>query len=355
MSEIESPTPPEMQDAPAVMTEAAPQIAQEIAQEAAQVATQPTPEISQEAAAETAPVETAPAVEQVAMEAAAPSAQISGEKPALPPKNKRSKRGQNRKTTPGGKELGGKETGNKGKSKDKGRDKNQDPSWVSYQPADIIKRMQNKRSIWDAYMEDAGALSLQIRQWGLGASLAILLAQTQSKRKRRLYWDLSKWMLKERKLKGKNSRSLIESVLYGDAFYLLRATEASLGFLEEILFLGQQKAYQPMSGKEGGKEGVKEIVQDKASETVTDSAPDQPEVEVSSESEVTTGAEDINEVETTVEIEAAPEVENHSEVESSTDVSAAPAVETEAETSAEITPEITPDQNDETRSAPVHA
>ncbi|MBT9545511.1 MAG: hypothetical protein IV090_09000 [Candidatus Sericytochromatia bacterium] len=333
MSETEIQTTPELPIAPAAVAEAAP--------EAAQEATHTPAEISAETSAEIA------ATEQAAPEATAPSPGLGGEKPASPPQNKRSKRGQNRKTTPGGKDVSGKEAGKKGKSKDKGRDKNQDPSWVSYQPADIIKRMQNKRSIWDAYMEDAGALSLQIRQWGLGASLAILLAQTQSKRKRRLYWDLSKWMLKERKLKGKNSRSLIESVLYGDAFYLLRATEASLGFLEEILFLGQQKAYQPMIGKESGKEGLNP--QENAPETVADSASDQPKMEVSSESEV----------ETTVEVEAPLEVENHSEVEDTTDISAAPAVEIEAESGAETTPETTPeatpDQNDETRSAPVHA
>lgn len=353
MSETETPTTPELPIAPAAVAEATP----EAAPEAAQEATHTPAEVSAETSAEIA------SIEQVAPEATAPSPDLGGEKPASPPQNKRSKRGQNRKTTPGGKEVSGKEAGKKGKSKDKGRDKNQDPSWVSYQPADIIKRMQNKRSIWDAYMEDAGALSLQIRQWGLGASLAILLAQTQSKRKRRLYWDLSKWMLKERKLKGKNSRSLIESVLYGDAFYLLRATEASLGFLEEILFLGQQKSYQPTSSKEGGKEVVN--AQSIAPETVTDSASDQPQVEVSSESEVTTGVENSgevennNEVETTAEVEATPEVENNNEVEDTTDISAAPAVETEAETTPETTsektPETTPDQNDETRSAPVHA
>jgi len=335
MSETETPTTPELPIAPAAVAEATP----EAAPEAAQEATHTPAEVSAETSAEIA------SIEQVAPEATAPSPDLGSEKPASPPQNKRSKRGQNRKTTPGGKEVSGKEAGKKGKSKDKGRDKNQDPSWVSYQPADIIKRMQNKRSIWDAYMEDAGALSLQIRQWGLGASLAILLAQTQSKRKRRLYWDLSKWMLKERKLKGKNSRSLIESVLYGDAFYLLRATEASLGFLEEILFLGQQKSYQPTSSKEGGKEVVN--AQSIAPETVTDSASDQPQVEVSSESEVTTG------------VENSGEVENNNEVEDTTDISAAPAVETEAETTPETTsektPETTPDQNDETRSAPVHA
>ena len=338
MSETEIPTTPELPIAPVAVAESAPEVAPEVSQEAVQTATQVPLEMSEEAVT----TDTAP-TEPLAPEATAPSADSGTEKPAPPPQNKRPKRGQNRKTTPGEKDMSGKDKGSKGKSKDKGRDKNQDPSWVSYQPADIIKRMQNKRSIWDAYMEDAGALSLQIRQWGLGASLAILLAQTQSKRKRRLYWDLSKWMLKERKLKGKNSRSLIESVLYGDAFYLLRATEASLGFLEEILFLGQQKAYQPMNIKEGGKEGVKENVQDKAPEEVLDSASDHPETGGSSESEVSTEVASTNEVETAVEIEATPEVENHSEVESTTDLSAAPAIET------------TTDQNDETRSAPVHA
>jgi len=313
MSETETPATPAA--TPEVAAESTPAVTSEAA-----------PQSSEVAVAETTPSETTP---PQPLAADAPPV-ASSEKPSRGPQNKRPKRGQNRKGAPADKEAGGKE-----KSRNKNRDKNQDPSWVSYQPADIIKRMQNKRAIWEAYMEDAVALSLQIRQWGLGASLAVLLAQTQSKRKRRLYWDLSKWMLKERKLKGKNSRSLIESVLYGDAFYLLRATEASLGFLEEILFLGQQKTYQPLSGKEKAPE--------KPAENETEQAPTQAETEMASEEEAS------------ADVAFSPEAESSSEVESSTDMPAVPVAEIEAEPSSEILPEIISDQNDETRSAPVHA
>lgn len=320
MSETESPTLSENQPPPlAVSPEVSSSPETETAPAAADI-----PAVSQEAApAQTgdAPLPEAVAAAETAINDAPTDTAL--EKPAVQPQNKHPKRGKKRKASAEGKEKN--RDKNPGKGRDKSRDKNQDPSWVSYQPADIIKRMQSKRSIWDAYMEDANALSLQIRQWGLGASLAVLLAQTQSKRKRRLYWDLSKWMLKERKLKGKNSRSLIESVLYGDAFYLLRATEASLGFLEEILFLGQQKAYQPLSGKE--------------------KAP--------SEAETAREGNAPAEVNTVAEEQTPPEAETVSEV-ATADAETTPEAET-APAAADISAETPPDQNDETRSAPVHA
>lgn len=108
---------------------------------------------------------------------------------------------------------------------------------VSYQPDAIILRLQKKPGLIKAYQEDARVLYLHIRQWGLGMALSLLLSHPQTKRKQRLYRDLSKWLVKERQLKGKNKRSLIESVIYGDPLYLLQATEASLNYLETILHL----------------------------------------------------------------------------------------------------------------------
>jgi hypothetical protein len=234
-----------------------------------------------------------PAIAQVVQESVTPAAQ------ANPEKKQRSARNKKRKPSAPVKEK--------------------DQAWVSYKPSDIVKRIQNRRAIWDAYMDEARSLSLQIRQWGLGASLALLLSQTQSKRKRRIYWDLSKWMIKERRLKGKNARSLIESVIYGDSFYLLRATEASLGFLEEILFLGEQKAYQPENAPK------KTVVRPKQS-------PDKPIEEAPTQAEV---------------IE--PEIAEPTVIEP--EIAEPAVIEEIAEPAA---PEET-DHNDETRSATVHA
>lgn len=287
-----------------------------IAHVAAESAAESTPTVASEASEAVSSVEVNTPV------TAETNATAEAKEAPTRPRKKRNKRGKTNKAKAEGAEP----------SKDKKREKKTDPNWVSYQPADILKRMQNKRSLWEAYQEDARALALQIQQWGLGTSLAILLAQTQSKRKRRLYWDLSKWMLKERKLKGKNARSLIESILYGDAFYLLRATEASLGFLEEILFLGQQKAYQPISAQE------------KSAEKQTDRGiaptepPHLPEMAATPTEEMPTSVETTPTAEA-LPVEAVPEVEGPKDTEANTDVNT----------------ETPPDQNDENRSAPVHA
>ena len=138
---------------------------------------------------------------------------------------------------------------NKNRPPAAGAKKQTPPAMISYQIGEILKRLQQKPGILQAYLEDARLLYLQIRQWGLGSSLALLLSDPQTKRKQRLYWDLSKWLLKERKIKGKNNRSLIESVIYGDSFYLMRATEASLDFLQEILETSEQDSLRAKTSK----------------------------------------------------------------------------------------------------------
>ncbi|HEY9841642.1 MAG TPA: type III-B CRISPR module-associated protein Cmr5, partial [Candidatus Obscuribacterales bacterium] len=99
--------------------------------------------------------------------------------------------------------------------------------------------------VYRAYVHEAESLLYQIRLVGLGPALAVLLSQTEHKSKRRIYWDISKWIFKEQRIKGKNVRSLMESIVYGDPRFLLKATHSVVNFLEELVRLSQEPAYQP--------------------------------------------------------------------------------------------------------------
>lgn len=116
-----------------------------------------------------------------------------------------------------------------------------------YKPAQVLQRMKGRQAIYKAYLADSEALLLQIRLLGLGPALALLQAQTENKSQRRVYWDLSQWIFKAQRIRGRNSRSLLDSVVYGDSRFLVKATHAAVQFLEAVLQLGQQHAKQPQT------------------------------------------------------------------------------------------------------------
>lgn len=116
-----------------------------------------------------------------------------------------------------------------------------------YKPAQVLQRMKGRHAIYQAYLADSEALLLQIRLLGLGPALALLQAQSENKSQRRVYWDLSQWIFKAQRIRGRNSRSLLDSVVYGDSRFLVKATHAAVQFLEAVLQLGQQHAKQPQT------------------------------------------------------------------------------------------------------------
>jgi hypothetical protein len=116
-----------------------------------------------------------------------------------------------------------------------------------YKPAQVLQRMKGRQAIYQAYLADSEAILLQIRLLGLGPALALLQAQSENKSQRRVYWDLSQWIFKAQRIRGRNSRSLLDSVVYGDSRFLVKATHAAVQFLEAVLQLGQQHAKQPQT------------------------------------------------------------------------------------------------------------
>ncbi|PKL76996.1 MAG: hypothetical protein CVV27_07430 [Candidatus Melainabacteria bacterium HGW-Melainabacteria-1] len=131
------------------------------------------------------------------------------------------------------------------RSDQKGEPRQSRNDQMAYRPEHILQRMHGKPGVFRAYLHEAEALLYQIRLVGLGPSLAVLLSQTEHKSKRRIYWDISKWVFKEQRIKGKNVRSLMESIVYGDPRFLLKSTHSVVNFLEELVRLSQQETYQP--------------------------------------------------------------------------------------------------------------
>ncbi|MBF2053055.1 MAG: hypothetical protein IGS03_06265 [Candidatus Sericytochromatia bacterium] len=123
-------------------------------------------------------------------------------------------------------------------------EKRRKPPGGGYKPAQVLQRMKGRSGIYKAYLADSEALLLQIRLLGLGPALALLQAQSENKSQRRVYWDLSQWIFKAQRIRGRNSRSLLDSVVYGDSRFLVKATHAAVQFLEAILQLDQQNAKQ---------------------------------------------------------------------------------------------------------------
>lgn len=119
------------------------------------------------------------------------------------------------------------------------------PKHQGYSPAQVLKRLRQRPGVYRGYLKEAQLLMYQIRRVGLGPALAILLAHTDHKNKRRIYWDLSKWVFRQQRVKGKNARSLMESLIYGDAQFLLKASHSVTEFLETLYRLSQEAEYQP--------------------------------------------------------------------------------------------------------------
>ncbi len=128
-----------------------------------------------------------------------------------------------------------------------GQNNKQRNDQVAYRPDQVLQRMQSRPGVYRAYVHEAEALIYQIRLVGLGPALAVLLSQTEHKSKRRIYWDISKWVFKEQRIKGKNVRSLMESIVYGDPRFLLKATHSVVNFLEDLVRLSHEEAYQPQA------------------------------------------------------------------------------------------------------------
>lgn len=212
-----------------------------------------------------APSENAPAPAADAAPAAAPAAQpggqtggqggqASGHRPSRQGKPGDGKSGQRRNHQPRGSRPPRQGEGKPGEGKPADAKAGQRPArnqqakrgdQMAYRPDQVLQRLHGRPGVFRAYVHEAEALLYQIRLVGLGPSLAVLLSQTEHKSKRRIYWDISKWIFKEQRIKGKNVRSLMESIVYGDPRFLLKATHSVVNFLEELVKLSQDPAHQP--------------------------------------------------------------------------------------------------------------
>lgn len=219
-------------------------------------APQPLPEGDGAAPADAAPADAAPAD---AAAAQAQRGQRNGQRNEQRNDqrgNRGQGRGQNRgrqggqAAAQGGAQPNAQSGGNRGQGNRGERQKHSDQ--IAYKPEQILQRMQNRPGVYRAYLHEAEALLYQIRLVGLGPALAVLLSQTEHKSKRRIYWDISKWVFKEQRIKGKNVRSLMESIVYGDPRFLLKATHSVVNFLEDLVRLSQQPAYQPHANPKPG-------------------------------------------------------------------------------------------------------
>lgn len=86
----------------------------------------------------------------------------------------------------------------------------------------------------DEYTGEAKKLPARIMAAGLGPALAFLAAKAKDKKKHlnQFLADLSSWVLKERSIACTHPTSLLESVVFGDATFLRRATDESLSYLQ---------------------------------------------------------------------------------------------------------------------------
>lgn len=207
------------------------------------------------APSESAPAaETAPAAAPAAQSGAQPACQNSGNRPPRQGKPGEGKSGQRRNNQPRGSRPPRQGEGKPGEGKPADAKAGQRPArnqqakrgdQMAYRPDQVLQRLHGRPGVFRAYVHEAEALLYQIRLVGLGPSLAVLLSQTEHKSKRRIYWDISKWIFKEQRIKGKNVRSLMESIVYGDPRFLLKATHSVVNFLEELVKLSQDPAHQP--------------------------------------------------------------------------------------------------------------
>lgn len=274
----EAASSPESHAPEAAATEAAPEAAQEVSAPAAPEApAEPSPELSAEPSAN-ASFEAEPAAEAASTEAAAeaPSeapAQTEQASPARPDARAGGRsegRGDGKQPRRDNRRDGGNKGGGgqqrpprqpnqanasgqanqpnqQAKPARNQNNKQQRNDQVAYRPEQVLQRMQSRPGVYRAYVHEAEALIYQIRLVGLGPALAVLLAHTEHKSKRRIYWDISKWVFKEQRIKGKNVRSLMESIVYGDPRFLLKATHSVVNFLEDLVRLSHEEAYKPQA------------------------------------------------------------------------------------------------------------
>lgn len=144
---------------------------------------------------------------------------------------------------------------------------------AGHRPAQVLTRLKRRPGVYRMYLQEAEQLLYHIRLTGLGPALALLLSQTEHKSKRRVYWDISKWAFKEQRLSGKNARSLMESVVYGESKFLMEATRSIVRFLEDLLRLSQQKKYRPEDLEQAEKAPAQSEVQSEEKDSGAADAP----------------------------------------------------------------------------------
>ena len=85
----------------------------------------------------------------------------------------------------------------------------------------------------EEYAREAKKLPTRIMASGLGQALAFILAKAQAKKKNltRLHDHLTDWVICKRPMTAKNSKSLLVSIIEGDAAFLRRATDEVLAYL----------------------------------------------------------------------------------------------------------------------------
>lgn len=97
-----------------------------------------------------------------------------------------------------------------------------------------IARLKKKGQVEQGdYAREAKKLPMRIMSAGLGQALAFLRAKASEKPGlQQLYHDLTDWVFQGRKLRGKAPKSLLQSIIEGDAVFLRRATDEVLAYLE---------------------------------------------------------------------------------------------------------------------------
>jgi len=84
------------------------------------------------------------------------------------------------------------------------------------------------------YAREARKLPVRIMASGLGQALAFILAKAKDKKPnlRKLHDDLTDWVIRKRPIQAKEPKSLLESIIQGDADFLRRATDEALAYLQ---------------------------------------------------------------------------------------------------------------------------
>ena len=90
-----------------------------------------------------------------------------------------------------------------------------------------------KKNDQETYAREAKKLPMRIMSAGLGQAMAFIRAKASDKPSLiQLHQDLTDWVFQGRKLSGKAPKSLLESIVRGNAVFLRRATDEVLAYLE---------------------------------------------------------------------------------------------------------------------------